>query len=152
MTQKIMTSKEELTPERQVFREIKITFPYTRICQRRGKKVKEKAPQYSRPHGQGSPWIRSVFQTLSGSTEHVLQLEYRLTFFFISLASLPCLGKCFWYEGTCSFRPQSWGSADKTPGCSEQPGRARGSPQLTERRRPLSLNLFSTPQPGADNV
>lgn len=75
-----------------------------------------------------------------------------LSNFLLHVASFPCLGKCFWDEGTCSFRPQSFHFAGEMLESSERPGNAQGPPQLPVRRGPLSLNLFSTPQPSSDNV
>lgn len=52
----ITTSKEELTPERWVFKELKITFLCTHLA-RGGEIAKEKAPQGCSPHAQSCLWI-----------------------------------------------------------------------------------------------
>lgn len=152
ITQKIITSKEELTPERWVFKELKTTFPYTNICQRERKKNSRRKDSRVLQH----TWAELPLNTQcfpNPSRKHwACPAAGTLSNFLLHVASFPCLGKCFWYEGTCSFRPQSFHFAGETLESSEQPGNAQGPPQLPVRHGPLSLNLFSTPQPSSDNV
>lgn len=146
-----MTSKEESTPERWAFKELKIIFPYTNICQRKGKIAKAKAPQ----HCMQPTWAELPLDTHfpnPSRKRRACSAAGTPSNFLLHVASFPCLGKCFWYEKTCGFRPQSFHFAGEMLESSEWPESKQGPPQLSECHEPLSLNLFSTPQFSADDV
>lgn len=75
---------------------------HTNICQSFKKKKRKKL------HRGCSLWIRDVFQSFPGRLE-ALQLERRLTSSFVEL-HFHALRKCFWREGSCSFRSQGFHS------------------------------------------